>query len=120
MKAHNRRENSEHDFAQSLVCGWAISADELSGGNGLFAFGLDLQQFERCSTAAAYKQLVLVPTQFSRRKGRDARRRRSRAYDLQSFSAKLRSRAGPGLKPAQPVVNLRCRPAEINAAVFFR
>jgi hypothetical protein len=55
-------------LAEPLARGRMVTVDELAGRHDLFAFRLELQQFQNSPLAAAYEELFIANAQFAGRK----------------------------------------------------
>src|SRR5579884_1381431 len=92
--------------AQQFACGGPIAIDEFTRAQCFLAFRLELQQFKRSVAAAAGKKFFIRNAHLASVE-RSRIISRSNTDQLQVLSAKFCVCAGPGLKAAQPIVNLR-------------
>src|SRR5690349_25095189 len=105
-------------LAEPLARGGMVAVDELAGRHDLFAFRLELEQFQNTPLAAAGEKLFIADAHFA---GREVGQSVfcPGGNQLQTFAAELRVGSGPGLKAAQAIIDLSGRAVEIDQPVFF-
>src|SRR5579859_4136776 len=105
---------SNQPFARSGM----IAVDELAGRHDFFAFRLELQQFQHGPSAATNKEFFIADAHFAGLKICQSVFRPG-GDQLQTFTAELGVRSGPGLKAAQATVDLNSGAVKIDEPVFF-
>src|ERR1700752_28806 len=100
MDEYNRQKYFKMRLTQPFPCGRMIAIDEFAGCHDLFAFGLELQQFQHSPLAAADKKFFIADAEFA---GREVCQSvfDPGADEFQALAAELRVCPRPRLKAAQ-------------------